>query len=439
MSTQSPDWITAARVLRRIGFGACGAEVDAAVAAGAPEDYVRASLDADFDNDPGLRATPMPDFDIPESPGDDAGESDTRRYRDLLAGQRHALPTWWIQRMIAVENPAREKLTFLWHNHFATSAAKVKIAHLMAGQNATLRRHCLGDFRTLAYAMLTDPAMITWLDGQQNKVGSANENLAREFMELFVLGHANGYSERDVREGARALTGWTVDHDGHSTLVPARHDDSTKELLGASGDFAAEEFCDLVLASAGSARFVADRLWGQLASDEPPSERVVARLTTAFGPDHNLHALTVAILTDPEFLANPATIVVGPVDWLIGMTRSLAVNIDAQEHISTIISALTALGQLPFYPPDVGGWPRGRAWLSTSGVDTRLRTSSRLVKDGDISVVDEAPARDRVDAVGYLIGVGSWTDRSADVLNDLSKNPAALVSAAVNTPEYLTT
>ena len=120
------------------------------------------------------------------------------------------LSDWWLRRMVAVQQPIHEKLTLLWHNHFATSAEKVRFAAHMAAQNQKLRSLSLGDFRTLAYAMLTDAAMLHWLDAQTNTAKAPNENLAREFMELFALGHGNGYTEDDVRQGARALTGWVI-------------------------------------------------------------------------------------------------------------------------------------------------------------------------------------------------------------------------------------
>ena len=126
--------------------------------------------------------------------------------------------------MVAVQQPVHEKLTLLWHNHFATSAQKVRAAAHMAAQNQKLRTLSLGDFRALAYAMLTDAAMLRWLDGQSNTAKAPNENLAREFMELFALGHGNGYTEDDVRAGARALTGWVIDPDGQTSMTPKRHD-----------------------------------------------------------------------------------------------------------------------------------------------------------------------------------------------------------------------
>src|ERR1700756_3177680 len=124
------------------------------------------------------------------------------------------------------------KLTLLWHNHFATSAEKVRDAAHMAAQNQKLRTLSLGDFHNLAYAMLTDAAMLRWLDAQTNTAKAPNENLAREFMELFTLGHGNGYTEDDVRAGARALTGWVIDPDGRTSMSPKRHDASAKTLFG---------------------------------------------------------------------------------------------------------------------------------------------------------------------------------------------------------------
>src|ERR1700736_3170090 len=209
MPAQSTRWITTARVLRRTGFGARGVEVDAVVGQDWPA-YVDAALAANPDADRGAIATPMPTLLPPPPPGKRATPAARTQYRRQLAEQNDELTRWWLSRMIAAQQPLHEKLTLLWHNHFATSAQKVRIAAYMAAQNQKLRTLALSDFRTLAYTMLTDAAMLRWLDGQLNTAKAANENLAREFMELFTLGHNNGYSEEDVRAGARALTGWVI-------------------------------------------------------------------------------------------------------------------------------------------------------------------------------------------------------------------------------------
>jgi len=438
MSAQSAQWIATARLLRRMGFGASGSQIDAATAMG-PATYIDQALASEPDRDPGAASTPMPQFAAPESPpGRKATTAARRQYNQQLNQQMSELSDWWLSRMAAVQQPVHEKLTLLWHNHFATSARKVRVAGWMAAQNQKLRTLKLGDFHTLAYAMLTDAAMLRWLDGQLNSAKAANENLAREFMELFALGHGNGYTEADVRNGARALTGWRIRRDGQTFVVPIRHDTGSKTLLGTTTDLDAAGFCDTVLAQPNSARFVAGRLWQQLASDTPPSDQTLDRLVGAYGPHRDLRTLTKAVLTDDEFTNNPAAVVNAPVEWLIGVIRTLQVPIDTPDRLKTISAALKILGQQPFYPPDVGGWPRGQVWLSTASAGVRMQAADKLATGGDLSRVEQASPGDRVDAVGYLIGVGGWSDRTAAALKPLVGAPAQLVAAAVNTPEYLT-
>jgi uncharacterized protein (DUF1800 family) len=438
MSAQSAQWIATARLLRRMGFGASGAQIDAATGTDTST-YLDQAFGADPDHDPGAVSTPMPQFAPPgPPPGRKATTAARRQYNQQLKQQMSQLSDWWLSRMVAVQQPVHEKLTLLWHNHFATSARKVRVAPWMATQNLKLRTLNLGDFHTLAYAMLTDAAMLRWLDGQRNTARAANENLAREFMELFALGHGNGYTEADVRNGARALTGWTIRRDGQTSVVPKRRDTGTKTVLGVSADLDAGGFCDAVLAQPNSARFIAGRLWQQLASDSPPPDAALDRLVSAYGPGRDLRALTKAVLTDAEFTNNPAAVVNTPVEWLVGVIRTLQVPIDTPARLKAIGLALKTLGQQPFYPPDVGGWPRGQAWLSTASAGVRMQAASKLAKAGDLSTVEQAPPVGRIDAAGYLIGVGAWSDRTVTALKPLVTAPAQLVAAAVNTPEYLT-
>jgi len=437
MAGQSTAWITTARVLRRAGFGVTGPEVDAAVTRDWPG-YVDAMLGANPDADPGAIATPMPALEPPRPPGKGAALAARKQYNQQLSEQQGVLSDWWLRRMVSVGQPAHEKLTFLWHNHFATSAQKVRVAAYMAAQNQKLRTLSLGDFRTLAYAMLTDAAMLRWLDGQSSTAKAPNENLAREFMELFALGHGNGYTENDVRNGARALTGWVIGANDQTSMIPKRHDGTAKTLFGSTRNFDAAGFCDSVLAQPKSAEYVAGRLWQQLASDDPPSPQALDRLVSAYGPARNLRALTKAILTDQEFTGSRAAVVNTPTEWLVGVIRALRVPVDNPARMKMIDSTLHTLGQRPFYPPSVGGWPSGQVWLSTASAQARLHTASRMAHAGNLSGIESTAPGDRIDAVGYLIGVGSWSDRTADALEPLVHKPPQLVAAAVNTPEYLT-
>ena len=438
MPTQSPQWIAAARLMRRTGFGATGRVVDA-VAGSDPAAYIARILSSDPDADPGVKATPMPVLVSPGQPPGKGGSAEARRaYNKELAEQMSTLSAWWLARMVTVQQPVHEKLTLLWHNHFATSARKVRNPTWMAAQNQKLRTLKLGDFRTLAYALLTDAAMLRWLDGQTNTARAANENLAREFLELFALGHGNGYTEADVREGARALTGWVVDRDGQTRVVPKRHDAGSKTVLGVSGDLDAGSFCDVVIGHPNSPSYVAGRLWRQLACDDPPSDAAVGRLVAAYGPGRDLRALTTAVLTDPEFITRPAALDNTPVEWLIGLTRSLQVPVDTPQRTAMLERTLKVLGQQPFYPPSVGGWPRGQAWLSTASAGTRLAAAGGLARAADLTTIEQAAPADRIDAAGYLLAIGAWTDRSAAALRRLVGKPIELITVAANTPEYLT-
>jgi uncharacterized protein (DUF1800 family) len=438
MAGQSDGWRTTARLLRRAGFGVTGPQVDA-VAAKNWSRYVDAALGADPEADPGARATPMPTLPTLRDPGKGASTAVRIEFNRQLSARVAELSAWWLRRMVAVQQPIHEKLTLLWHNHFATSAEKVLTAAFLAEQNRKLRSLSLGDFHTLAYAMLTDAAMLWWLDGHTNTAKAPNENLAREFMELFTLGHGNGYTEDDVRDGARALTGWTFrPATGQSIMMRRWHDHTAKTLFGVTRNFDAAGFCDTVLAQPKSPQYVAGRLWQQLASDTPPSPQALDRLVVAYGHARNLRALTHAILTDDEFTGSRAAIVNTPVEWLVGVIRTLRVPVDTPARVKMVDSTLHALGQRPFYPPDVGGWPHGRAWMSTASADVRTRAAGQLARAGDLSTVEQAAANDRIDAVGYIIGIGAWSDRTVTALKPLTRKPVQLVAAAVNTPEYLT-
>jgi uncharacterized protein (DUF1800 family) len=221
-------------------------------------------------------------------------------------------------------------------------------------------------------------------------------------------------------------------------MVPRRHDHTAKTIFGVTRNFDAEGFCDLVLAQPKSPQYVAGRLWQQLASDTPPSPQALDRLVTAYGPGRNLRALTRAILTDDEFVGSRAATVNTPVEWLVGVIRTLRVPVDTPARLKMADAALKSLGQRPFYPPDVGGWPHGRVWMSTASADVRMRAASQMARNGDLSTVEDTGAGDRIDAVGYLIGVGAWSDRTVTALQPLVRTPVQLVAAAVNTPEYLT-
>ncbi|MEO9220813.1 MAG: DUF1800 domain-containing protein [Mycobacteriaceae bacterium] len=435
--SQDDAWMVTARLLRRSGFGTTGPEVDAAVGGGSTQ-LVRQILAGRTDGDAGARSTPAPQFAaLPTRAKSESKEQKAARNKQLR-DQTSTLTAWWLRRMVAVQHPFDEKLTFLWHNHFATSAQKVRSAPAMLAQNEKLRALGRGDFHTLAYAMLTDAAMLRWLDGEKNTEKAPNENLGREFMELFALGHGNGYTETDVREGARALTGWRINPDGSTSVRPAQHDAGSKTLLGVTGNLDAAGYCDAVLGAPGSARYVLTSMWSLLVSATPPGDATLARLLDAYGPDRNLTAALSAMLGSPEQSAARGSIVISPVEWAIGAVRTLRIPLTDDKSVQQLAGVLKLLGQLPFYPPSVGGWPAGQAWLSTAAADGRMQAAAGWARSGDITPVRAAAIGDRIDAAGYFLGIGAFSDRTTSVLRGLVNDPVTLVAVAMNTPEYLT-
>lgn len=430
------EWATMARLLRRTGFGTTGDAVDRALAGGVAG-HVSTVLAADPSQDPGALRTPLPSFEAVARPGAQASSAVRTAYRQAVREQGRELVGWWLQRMVAVHEPFGERLTFGWHEHFATSIAKVRQARWMAIQNATLRTEGRGDFRVLALSMLRDPAMLDWLDGERSTALSPNENLSREFMELFAMGHGSGYTEQDVREGARALTGWRVLPSGRSRLVPRRHDAGSKTLLGVTGNLDDVGYCDAVLAQPAVPVHLALKWWGRLMSSRPPTAAQLARLVAGYGPGRSVRGLLEAVLTAPELAAAAGTLVVEPVSWLVGAVRALKVPVGS-ERAAQLVTVLTGLGQVPFEPPSVGGWPAGAAWLSTASADLRMRAALGLAGAGDLSAVSDGPLAGRLESTGHLLGIATWSDRSAAALRSARDNPVALVAIALNTPEYLT-
>ncbi len=369
--------------------------------------------------------------------GDEAGK---RQRAQQLRQQEATLTSWWLDRMVAAQAPLAERITWFWHGHFATSDQKVRSPRLMQRQNATQRGLATGQFTALARAMMVDPAMLIWLDGQQNKTGAANENLARESMELFMLG-VGRYTETDVREAARALTGWVVDRDAiTAVVVPRRHDNGTKTVLGTTGNLDVDSFVDIVLAQPDSPKYVVGRLWSRLVCGvTPPAPDVLARLVAAYGPNRDIHATLQAITREPAFTDTAQTLVKQPVEWLVGLMRALRVRPSQlpAEAGSALLVGLRAMGQVPFLPPSVGGWPSDTAWLTTSAGLARLRVAQLVAEHADLSTVSGTSTANRLAAAQAVLSVDAWSSRTMAALHQVVDSPAQLVAVAACAPEYV--
>ncbi|MCW2643291.1 MAG: hypothetical protein JWP76_5597 [Dactylosporangium sp.] len=428
-----------AHLLRRAMFGPRADEVDDAERAGI--DATLARLFTPAGDDAGAARTPVPTLAPVAPPGKNADAAARAKVRQQEREQVETVTLWWLDRMTQADRQLHEKLTFFWHGHWATSVEKVRDARLMLAQQQTLYRHGAGDFRVLLKAMLRDPALIVWLDGQKNTDKAPNENLARELMELFTLGIGH-YDETDVRQGARALTGWRIDQKQMIAVLDAkRHDHGAKTILGRSGAFDADGFADILLAQAPNAEFLAARLWLRYASGDPIPDEVKNRLAAAYRTGYDVSALLRALLADPGFAGTRGQLVKQPVEWAIGAMRQLGIRPGAlaDQQQRQLVQGLDQMGQIPLQPPSVGGWPSGTAWLSTSAVQVRLRLADLLAAHAEPAVsarLTAVPAAQRPEALGRLLVVDAFTDRTRTVLAQAAGDVRRLIALGLASPEY---
>ncbi len=294
-----------------------------------------------------------------------------------------ALKAWWLYRLYWGPDPLGERLTLLWHDHFATSNAKVNDPAAMHRQNEQFRRHARAPFAELLNAAVRDPALLVWLDAPANRRGKPNENLARELMELFTLGIGH-YTEADVKEAARALTGWKVGQGAFREWKPD-HDDGDKTILGQTGRWTGSDLVRLLLEHPATARRLAWRLCGMLTGEGAVSAAALDALAAGLR-EHDLDIgwAVATVLRSRAFFAetNIGNRVLGPVEFVVGVARAL----EPSEPPSALLLAEWAgrLGQDLFYPPNVGGWPSGRGWLSSQAVVGRANFAAALV-EGQLS------------------------------------------------------
>lgn len=290
------------------------------------------------------------------------------------------LKAWWLYRCLFTPDPLQERLTLMWHNHFATSNLKVGNLHQMKQQNETLRKHARAEFGDMLHAMLRDPALLIWLDAPSNRKGHPNENLARELMELFTLGVGN-YTETDVKEVARALTGWTVRR-GRFEDRTDQHDEGEKTILGETSPFSGGRIADLLLKQPAVSRRLAWRLTSEFFGEGVVSDEAEAELAAMLqNNDIKVGQAVETMLRSELFFSNRNinSRVCDPVSFLIGPLRTLG---STSPPPSTLLLAdwLRRMGQDLFYPPNVGGWNGGRSWLSTRTVIARTNYAAALVK-----------------------------------------------------------
>jgi hypothetical protein len=330
-------------LFRRTTFGATYARMQQAL-----KDGPEKTLERILEGGPGLEA-----FDAEMAP---LADSIVRVNNGLQ------LRDWWLYRMLYSPHPLREKLTLFWHNHFATSNAKVNNAGYMLRQYQLLQKHALGSFAQLLKQMSFDPAMMVWLDTRDSKKGNPNENYARELMELFSLGIGN-YTEKDIREAARAFTGWSL-RGNEVVFDKLQHDDGTKTVLGQTGNWKPDDIVRICLDQASAPSFITRKLFRFLVSETiEPDRELLEPLATAFRKsEYDFGALVRTVLHSNLFFSTQAyrARVKSPVDFALGIVRA----VEGRPGTTALAQVLEELGQNLFHPPSVKGWDGGTNWLN---------------------------------------------------------------------------
>src|SRR5579872_1974572 len=387
----------AAHLLRRAGFGGSPAEVSA---------YAALSMDAavdrliHFPDTSQLEATPQIAEDEPRrvlramamsmlppaQPGQPAPALTTEQIKAI--GKAHfenavALMQWWIGRMIATPAPLQEKMTLFWHGHF-TSAYEGKgiTAQDILTQNQLYRSYALGNIRKLTLAVSHDPAMLKYLDNRTNRAQHPNENYARELMELFTLGIGN-YTEQDVRESARAFTGYMLDADDQFVFNPRQHDDGSKTFLGQTGNFTGDDIVNIIFQQPAASRYFAKKLLEFYVYSDPEPQLVDALAWQLKKNYFDLTPVMSVLLRSNVFHSDRAyrALIKSPTEFIVGTFKLLNLPPDALGN--PMLAAMTRMGQRLFFPPNVKGWDGGAAWINSGTLLTRANFAAALCQSAE--------------------------------------------------------
>jgi uncharacterized protein (DUF1800 family) len=384
------NFTTAAHLLNRAGFGGPPAEIEKLVELG-PQQAVSWLVDyakiADPATDPAW-AKPDPArqqrIAAIRSATDEQRKMLQQEEQRMQRERMMELRGWWLQRMAKGPRPLQEKLTLFWHGHFATSVEKVREGYFMWRQNELFRRLATGNWLQMLIEAGKDPAMLIWLDQAQSRKDHPNENFAREVMELFALGEGH-YTEHDITEAARALTGWSLDRPSEKFVYrPGAHDEGMKTVLGRTGNLDAEEVIEQIVMQPQAALYINAKLWNFFAGEYPAPGLNYALADVFHQSGNTFEPVLRAMFLSEEFY-EPSLIrnqVKSPVQWLVNSVRVLECELPPP-----IVSAnlLRSLGQDLFAPPNVKGWDGGLAWITTNNLLARYNEAGTLVQ-GDVSI-----------------------------------------------------
>jgi len=420
------------RLFHRFGFGPRPGEYAQAIKNGL--DATRSTLLTVPANDVGAARVIEPAIsDLGQRPAPNSKE--VVPFTIEVRFQSQQLILWWLDRMALSDHGLTERMTWFWHGHWATSIQKLNYPFPMFKQNRVFRTHALGSFNAMTKAMLNDGALQFWLNGQDNTAKAPNENLGRELMELFVLG-VNRYTEDDVKAIARALTGYQVIRsNGIVTINPNRRDQNPVTLLGKTAVFNGDSLTDFLVSRDDCAQFIAERLWYRFitSSEDMPSNFAAKASFT----DRSIASAVAAMANDPVMSTARYSLVKSPVEWFISACRALELTPSKLTTPGQLTSYLDKLSQVPFSPPNVGGWPAGEAWLSSATAQYRIAFATWLIKQSDLTVIKNLAPSARVSKSADWLGIPEWSTRTQNALRASINDPAQFVLLALCSPEYI--
>lgn len=318
------------------------------------------------------------------------GDADTKKM--MIQQQRQQekeLNLAWIKTMTITGAQLREKMTLFWNNHFACRTNNALFAQQL---NNIQRANALGNFKTLTLQVSQSPAMLQFLNNQQNHKNHPNENFARELMELFTIGRGN-YTEQDVKESARAFTGWGFDKDGQFQVRPFQHDNGQKTFLGKTGNFAGEDMINILLEQKQTAHFICSKLYKYLVNEIADPLHVNAMADVFYNSNYEIAPLLEYVFTSDWFYddRNSGNLIKSPVELAVGLSRQFYITYQRPE---VLLEFQRALGQVLFNPPNVAGWPGGRSWIDSSSLMYRLKIPSMVLDGGLIDFSGKADPED---------------------------------------------
>ncbi|HEY7350132.1 MAG TPA: DUF1800 family protein [Ktedonobacterales bacterium] len=355
-----------AHLLRRAGFGAAPGEI---------ETYSALGINGAVDRLLNFHAIPNTLMDQRIA----AARFDFNNSQDILR--------WWLARIVYSAHPLEEKMTLFWHGLLTSSFRKVggqRGFALIKQNNDFLRKNAFARFDDILAGITIDPAMLHWLDGNNSRAGSPNENFAREEMELFSMGVGN-YTQTDIEQSARALTGWRVNPlTSEAVLIPRLHDNGQKTFLGQKGAFDYKDIARIICAQAVTPKFLATRLWRFFAYENPGAADIQPLVDAYHSSNHSIAAMMQALLTSPAFYSPQAyrARIKSPVEFVAGAFRNLGLSSIEQGKRNSTLGALTVMGQGLYNPPNVAGWPGDQvsaSWINTGAWMTRINTVNALV------------------------------------------------------------